>query len=269
MASSPRRLLALACGLGLNAVPRAALAQDNYEIQVYGSELVPPGATMLELHSNFTFSGEDRPLDGVQPTNHALHETIEVTHGFSEWLEIGFYLFTSWRNGDGWEWVGDHIRPRLSVPARLHWPVGLSLSQEIGYQQRRFSVDTWTWEIRPIVDRQLGRWYVSLNPTIERALSGATAGTGFSFSPNARVSVQATSVVTLGLEYYGGFGPLTDFAPLDQTEQQIYPTLDLDLGPDWEFNLGAGIGLTRETDRFLLKLIVGRRVGGAPRGSDR
>src|SRR5947207_11497312 len=29
-------------------------AQDNYEIQVYGSETVPAGATMVELHSNIT-----------------------------------------------------------------------------------------------------------------------------------------------------------------------------------------------------------------------
>ena len=32
-------------------------AQDNYEIQVYGAELVPVRATMLELHSNYTTSG--------------------------------------------------------------------------------------------------------------------------------------------------------------------------------------------------------------------
>jgi hypothetical protein len=31
-----------------------ARAQDNYEIQVYGSDLLDPGHTMVELHSNFT-----------------------------------------------------------------------------------------------------------------------------------------------------------------------------------------------------------------------
>ena len=29
-----------------------AFAQDNTEIQVYGSDLVAPGDTMIELHSN-------------------------------------------------------------------------------------------------------------------------------------------------------------------------------------------------------------------------
>ena len=48
-------------------------AQDNYEIQVYGSELVKPGDTMLELHSNFTWEGSKTTSpQGMWPTNHAL-----------------------------------------------------------------------------------------------------------------------------------------------------------------------------------------------------
>ena len=106
---------------------RVATAQDNYEIQVYSFDLVPPHHTMVELHSNFTFEGSKEIQDGVRPTNHALHETIEITHGFTPWFETGFYIFTSARSGDGWDWVGDHIRPRFSVPESWHWPVGLSI----------------------------------------------------------------------------------------------------------------------------------------------
>ena len=32
-------------------------AQDNYEIQVYGAQTVEKDATMIELHSNYTFGG--------------------------------------------------------------------------------------------------------------------------------------------------------------------------------------------------------------------
>ena len=58
-------------------------AQDNYEIQVYGSDLVDPGHTMVELHSNFTIDGSKTMVNGVYPTNHAEHETVEITHGFN------------------------------------------------------------------------------------------------------------------------------------------------------------------------------------------
>jgi hypothetical protein len=132
--------LTVIAGLLFFAIP--ASGQDNYEIQVYGSETVEAGHTMVELHSNFTIEGTKQITDGVYPTNHAEHETVEITHGFNDWFEVGFYIFTSARSGQGWQWVGDHIRPRVRVPEKWHWPVGVSLSNEVGYQRRQFSTDT-------------------------------------------------------------------------------------------------------------------------------
>jgi hypothetical protein len=43
-----------------------ALAQD-YEIQVYGYDLVDRGHTMVELHSNFTVDGSKEIIDGTYP----------------------------------------------------------------------------------------------------------------------------------------------------------------------------------------------------------
>jgi len=132
------RLLAFAM-LALIFSPVYTSAQDNYEIQVYGYDLVTPGHTMVELHSNFTIDGSKETSDGVYPTNHAQHETIEITHGFNDWFECGFYIFTSITEGQGWQWVGDHIRPRVAIPKKWHWPVGVSISNEIGYQRRQYS----------------------------------------------------------------------------------------------------------------------------------
>jgi hypothetical protein len=70
-------------------------AQDNYEIQVYGSDLVDPGHTMFELHSNFTIDGSKTIVDGVYPTNHAEHETVEITHGFNASTTGSSAAFTS------------------------------------------------------------------------------------------------------------------------------------------------------------------------------
>jgi hypothetical protein len=46
-------------------------AQTNYEIQVYGSDLIDPARTMVELHSNFTIDGSKTIMDDVYSTNHA------------------------------------------------------------------------------------------------------------------------------------------------------------------------------------------------------
>ena len=175
---------------GLTTAP--AWAQGNFEIQVYGSELTAPGQTTVELHTNTALKGTTRTEDGVVRTQRAVHETLETTYGFTEWFETAFYLFTSIQPDSGWEWVGDHIRPRARIPESWHWPVGVSLSTELGYQRREFSTDTWTWEIRPIVDQKIGRWYWAFNPAVERSLKGDNAGKGFGCTPAAKVSYDVT-----------------------------------------------------------------------------
>jgi hypothetical protein len=114
----------------------------------------------------------------------------------------------------GWAWVGDHIRPRIRVPESWQVPVGLSLSFEAGYQQRAFSTDTWTLEICPVLDKQLGPRYASFNPPFKRSLKGPGMSRGFEFSPSVKVGYDLTQTVTAGLEYYGGIGPVTAFDPL-------------------------------------------------------
>ncbi|MGD0791529.1 MAG: hypothetical protein ABR920_07135 [Terriglobales bacterium] len=250
--------------LNLLVLTSSAHAQDNYEIQVYGSEATPKNVTMVEIHSNFTVDGQKQVINGVVPSNHAMHETVEITQGWTDWFETGFYVFTSIQpgvgsNGRGWNWVGDHIRPRITAPESWHLPVGLSISQEIGYQRRKFAEDSWNYELRPIIDKKLGRWYFDFNPAFDRALHGLNTGRGWEFSPNVKVSFDFTKKITGGFEYYGALGPVSNFDPISQQSQQIFPTIDLNLSPNWEFNFGAGVDVSNSADHLILKCIIGRR----------
>jgi hypothetical protein len=235
-------------------------AQGNFEIQVYGSELVPKGSTMVEMHSNFTAKGS-QTADGVLGTNHAEHQTLEITHGFNEWFECGFYQFTSVQPDGTYRWVGTHIRPRMGVPERYHLPVGLSLSTEFGYQRPNFDPDTWSIELRPIIDKKIGGFYMAFNPTMDRAFRGPGKGSGFEFSPNVKFSYDVFKKVAFGLEYYGAYGPWNNFDPVRETQQLFIPVVDIDFGPRWEFNFGVGVGATQATDRLIIKSILGYRFG--------
>ncbi len=244
------------------------MAQGNYEIQVYGSDTVAPGRTMVELHSNFTATGSQITSDGTYPTNHQEHETVEITQGWNSWFETGFYIFTSMGpDGQGYKWVGDHIRPRVRVPDSWKWPVGVSVSTEVGYQRPIFSRDTWTWEIRPIIDKQLGPWYLAVNPALERSWHGPSVPQGLAFAPAVKVAYQFTKKIAGGFEYYGDTGPIYGFDPIPEQQQQFFPAIDLDLSPDWEFNFGVGVGVTHNTDHLLVKMILGRRFNFFPKWS--
>jgi hypothetical protein len=257
-----RAAVVIAC-LAALAAPGRVCAQDNYEIQVYGAQTVAPHTTMLELHSNFTWDGRRTEVDGLWPTEDAEHETLEITHGWTDWFETGFYTFTYIRDGQGWQWVGNHIRPRVRAPDSWGLPVGLSLSTEIGYQRPQVSVDTWTWEIRPIIDQTLGRWYWAVNPALERAWVGPDVTKGLEFSPAATVAYDVTRKVNLAIEYYGSWGQihgLTSFDPYYEQQHQLFGCINLDWGPAWEFNFGIGNGWTPATDHLIAKMILGRRM---------
>ncbi len=94
---------------------------------------------------------------------------------------------------------------------------------------------------------------------LDRSFRGENSGKGFEFSPNAKVAYDFTSRVTGGIEYYGALGPLSGFDPAKEQQHQIFPVIDLNLGPQWEVNFGVGVGLTRSTDPVIVKMILGRR----------
>jgi hypothetical protein len=138
------------------------------------------------------------------------------------------------------------------VPESWHWPVGVSLSMEFGHQQRDFSTDTWTWEIRPIVDQKIGRWYWAFNPAVEKSLKGDNAGKGFSFTPAAKVSYDVTSRIAAALEYYCDLGKISHIDPPSEQQHMIFPVLDIDLGPRWELNVRVGVQGHAATDRLIV-----------------
>jgi hypothetical protein len=83
-------------------------------------------------------------------------------------------------------------------------------------------------------------WYWAFNPAVDKSLKGDNASKGFSFTPAAKVSYDVTSRVAAGLEYYGDLGQISHVEPARKHEHLIFPVLDIDLGPRWEFNLRGG-----------------------------
>jgi hypothetical protein len=290
-----RPALSVACGaLALAATARNAAAQEDYEIEVYRAVTQAPKSLMLELHSNYTFQGRKITEDGVAPTNHAEHETVEAVLGLTPWSEMGAYAFTSAGGGQGAALAGGSLRYRVRAPDAWAWPVGLSLSSEIGYMRPLFSEDGWTWEIRPIVDEYRGRWYLAVNPTFEWSLSAQNVVPGLRFTPSAKCTYDVTERVSAGFEYYAapgeGAGAVSGFdidtvvipyhppgisasRAVDNDailhlphgeRQQLFATVDLHVSSRWEINVGVGLGTTGSTDHLVAKLILGRNFSWGP-----
>lgn len=261
-------------GAFLFVSPTHLHAQDNYEIQVYPSVTIPPKTLLTELHSNYTVEGTTTTQYGMLPTQGQEHETVELTQGITDWSEVGFYIFTEEKNGTGVQWVGDHIRPRVRAPERWHLPVGLSLSNEIGYARAAYANPTWSWQIMPIIDQTVGKWYWSINTTLVWDIHSVppprsytplqrstyyrdVAPRGVTFGPAATLVYQPNKYYNLGIEYYGYFGELGNFVSLHNQQQQFFPVINLFVSPKWEINVGAGWGATASTDHLIVKGILG------------
>lgn len=232
-------------------------SQENYEIQVYGSDLVKTRTTMFEIHSNTSLH---RMKGDHFFSQDYFRETLEITHGFTDWMELGSYLFTNVGIKGSTDIVGVHLRPRIAIPSSMELPVGLSLSSEIGWVKTKYSDSDWSLELRPIIDKKWDRLMLAFNTVFSlglRDLSNQHMDFGSAF----KCSYDATKKVALGLEYYGGYGALDKFLPVHSQQHQLFGVVDLNFGEDWEFNSGLGWSLNSAADRLILKFIVGRRFG--------
>lgn len=239
--------------------PLAAQAQDLFEIQVYEYETVDKGKWNLETHFNQITHGT-KHFDGtVAPTNGQFHLTWELTRGITENFEMAGYLVTAVRPGAGYEFAGWRLRPRVRAPKAWRLPVDLSLSFEFGFPRPQYEANSLTFELRPIIEKELHWARLSFNPVMARALRGPDTKEGFEFEPNAKFAyfIRKKDWFNVGFEYYGATGPITGFNRLNEQVHIIVPSADIYFNEHTMVNLGAGLGLTGAAERLILKMRIG------------
>jgi hypothetical protein len=237
-------------------VPLSVIAQADNEIQVYASPITDRGATLVELHSNYTFRGMKNLHD--PSVARYLNETLEITHGIDGRFEIGFYFFNAFSHDGRYQFQGAQIRPRYTVPEKNNWPFGASLSVEFGFfRPHSDSSFTWQGEIRPIIDKEFNNWYFALNPNMDFTVSGDDKQLGL--APQFKAMYTIREKAGLGFEYYTSLGAINKILPGSQQQHSLGPALDLFLHPDWKFCAAYFSGLTAGSNQSVFKLHIGYR----------
>ena len=229
-----------------------AIAQAENEIQVYASPTIEQRQTIFELHSNYTFKGSKLLAD--PKTAKWTNETLEITHGVSKNFEIGFYTFTGIAPGGGYQYLGNQIRPRVTVPENWKWAFGASLSVEFGFFRPDDTTKFyWQGEVRPIFDKTIKNWYFAFNPNMGFVLTGENKGV--EIAPQFKTVYTIQEKVGIGIEYYGGLGSFKKILPLKMQEHLLGPMIDLYIHPKWEINGGFLFGLTKNSNQSILKIL--------------
>ena len=242
----PVFMLAMICPLTM------LVAQDAFEIAVYGAETAPRKAWELETHLNYIARGTTAFDGPVAPSERQFHLAVELTRGLTDHWEVTAYLLSAYRPGPGVEYAGWRLRSRVRAPVAWRLPVDLGLAAELEFSPGAYDETTAGLEIRPILEKRIGRLQLQLNPVIERALTTTSGEAEWELEPSGRIGVTVSKRVALSIEYYGKTG-LFGAAPGGEPVHQFYPGLDLHLGDDIELNLGLGFGTTAAANRLVLK----------------
>lgn len=182
------------------------------------------------------------------------------THGIAKNFELGFYTFTAFSPDGDFQYLGNQVRPRGTVPENWNWSFGASLSVEFGFfRPHEDSSFVWQGEIRPIIDKTFGNLYLALNPNIDIVLTGAETGLGI--TPQFKSVYTFNKIYGVGIEYYSTLGSFEKILPLNEQEHLIGPMIDLYFHPKWEFNAGYLFGLTDSSNQRIFKLLLGKRIG--------
>lgn len=233
-------------------------AQADNEIQVYASPTIQSKWTIFELHSNYTFKGSKFLSDPKMA--HWVNETLEITHGFGKNFEIGFYTFTGFAPRGGYQYLGNQIRPRITVPEKWKWSFGASLSAEFGFFRPSDTAKfIWQGEIRPIIDKTIDNWYFAFNPNLGFVVTGDDKG--INIEPQFKTVYTINGKVGIGFEYYSNLGSFKKIVSGQFQEHLIGPMIDLYVDPNWEINTGFLFGLTKNSNQSILKVLLGRRIG--------
>jgi hypothetical protein len=235
----------------LSLLATTARAQQGYEFEVYGAEVLARYARELELHMNFVPSGSQM-ADNAQgrATHRAVRSSIELGTGLFSWLEASLYAVTYARNGAGVQYVGNRARLTAAAPGSWKLPFDAGLSQEIGYARPGFAENRWAYEITPIFGKEMGCVSLLLNPAFERGLDAGQHA--WELEPRARLAYALGGENTVGLEYYSVLGPVSGFDARSDQRHQLFATGRTEFPTGLEAVLGIGRGLTTASDPWVV-----------------
>lgn len=250
--------MAVAAASSLSASHAGAV--DRFEIQVYDGTANQPGVASLENHVNFVDRGHEASEPPEAPTEHQAHWTFEGALGMTRVWEAGAYLQTALVPGEGYMFAGAKLRSKFVTPPGLIRNVRLGANFEIAGVPERFEADRWGIEVRPIFALTLPAFLLAVNPILGVPLA-ADARKGPHFEPALSAKGRLSERVSLGLEYYGGYGPLGALLPSREQDQYLFGAGDYDLGGGFDLNFGVGAGLSDASDPLTFKAIVAYEFG--------
>lgn len=262
------------------AVWRArAMAQiDPWEFEIYPYATESRGVLEFETDNAVVANGHSRgdngTSSGIFRSQGMWYNGNELTYGLTDRIEAAAYVTFAYPNGHGFWWTGNKLRVRGRFFDEGVLPVDLGWYVEFEWHKTpQFDDADLELELKPIIEKDFGRLSLITNPVFEKPLYGRGHDQGFEFGYRNGIYYRLMRYLSPGVEFYGGAGLIDDTDPLQRQQHYIFPVLWGELPHRIRYNFGPGFGLTRGSDRVLVKFnvevegFVGALFGPSPENS--
>ena len=248
---------------------------DPWEFEVYPYATESRGMIEVETDNAVVANGHSQGGDGTAAgtfrSQAMWYNGNELTYGLTDRIEAAAYLDLAQPGGHGFWWAGDKLRLRGRLFDEDVLPVNLGWYAELEWHKTpQFDDTDLELELKPIIEKDFGRFSLMANPVFEQPLYGRGHDQGFEFGYRNGAYYSWKPYLSPGVEFYGGIGLLDDSDPLNRQQHYIFPVVWGHLPYGVEYNLGPGFGLTSGSDHVLIKFnfelerFVGALFGPSP-----
>jgi len=237
----------------------AAAQVDPYEFEVYPYQTIGKGMVEFESLNSFVQNGHhegDNGTSGGDYPSHKMYRTaFELTYGLTDSIEASVYLNLAHPNGASLQYAGSKYRVRGSLFEQGELPIDFGWYLALNWHRTpQFDGNELEIEFKPIIEKDFRRFEIVLNPLFEKPIVGPDKNKGIEFGYVSGIYYNYLRAISPGLEFYGGIGLIDDNDPLHAQQHYIFPVIRGSLPSGFEYSFGPGFGLTRGSDRVLLKL---------------
>lgn len=233
---------------------QAAHALNYFELEVYPYNTAAQGEVELENFTAYTRRGtQDAP---VPENNQGLvRNSMEVTYGVTDKTEVAGYLdYSRARGNDNWDFKGSRAHVRTRFAEKGEWPVDLGLyaEAELPHQDE----NDLEFELRGIVEKDVGKWTFDINPIFERTLKGIEKEEGTELHYAASAIYRLNERWHPRLDFFGDFGPLHNFEGRDEQTHLVSPAVDCLFGHGLSASFGVAYGQTQASEQQIVRARV-------------
>ena len=259
---------------------RSASAQvDPWEFEVYPYATESRGVLDIETDNAAVPNGHGQAgsgtSSGIFPSQSMWYNQFELTYGLTDRIEAAAYLKMALPRGGGYQYAGSKYRLRGRLFDEDVLPVNLGWYLELEWQRTpQFDDDQLEIELRPIIEKDFGRFSLIANPIFEKPIFvGPDRNRGLQFGYAGAVYYRWTRILSPGVEAYGETGHFDQWTPAYQQQHYIFPVIWGELPHGIRYNVGPGFGLTRGSDHVIVKFnleverFIGSIFGASPDGS--